>query len=176
MGPGGPLVRFDQSPSLFFLWPNKGGGSGDCRWRLAAPRGPPRVGMDPQDWAGPPGGRWVGGDGVGCRRRASRWRRLREQSGFGATVVPDQNQAGGRAHGRKRELLVERVERGRLWWCRSGRGSGGGRSRRRGRRRLPWSCYCYGWVGEGVREAARGLDELGASFYSATRSVLRRWG
>ena len=31
--------------------------------------------MDPQDRGGSPGGRWVGGDGVSCRRRASQRRR-----------------------------------------------------------------------------------------------------
>ena len=38
---------------------------------------------------------------------------LREQSGFGATVVLDQNRVVGMVYGRMRVLLVERTESGR---------------------------------------------------------------
>ena len=87
VGPGGPLVRFDQSPSLPFLWPNRGGGSGDLRRRTVVPRGHPSAGMDPPLVGGPPGGCWAGGDGGSHRRRALRRTVVREQRGLRAMVV-----------------------------------------------------------------------------------------
>jgi len=44
VGPGGPLVRFDQSPFPLLPLPERGRDSGDRRWRLASPRGAPRAG------------------------------------------------------------------------------------------------------------------------------------
>ena len=74
---------------------------------------------------------------------------LREQSGFGATVVLDQNRVVGMVYGRMRGLLVERTESGRPWWCRIGRGSGGGCSCRRwGRRPPPGRLAAMGELGE----------------------------
>ena len=74
VGPPGPLVRFDQSHSLLFLWPNRGGGSGDLRRRLAAPRGHPSAAMDPLLLGGPSGGRGVAEGGGSHRRRVPRRR------------------------------------------------------------------------------------------------------
>ena len=91
--------------------------------------------MDPRLQCGPPGGRQAGGDGGSCRRLASRQRRLRVDSEFGAAVVSDQNRAWGCTHEREGELLVERKERGRHWWRQNRPELGGGRTgRTRGRR------------------------------------------
>ena len=59
VGLSGPLVRFDQSPSLFSLWPNRGGDSCDRHRRTAVPRGQLRAGMDPALLGGPSGGHRV---------------------------------------------------------------------------------------------------------------------
>ena len=88
--------------------------------------------MDPRVEGDPTGSRWVGGDGEGCRRRASRRRKASGRSDFGAAVVPDRNGVGGCDHGRKGKFLVERVERGMPTLCRNGLVRGGGWSRRRG--------------------------------------------
>ena len=82
--------------------------------------------MDPRVEGDPTGSRWVGGDGEGCRRRASRRRKASGQSGFEATVVPDRNGVGGCDHGRKIKFLVERVEREGHWWRRNRPERGGG--------------------------------------------------
>ena len=88
--------------------------------------------MDPRDEGDPTGTRWVGGDGVGCRRRASRRRKASGRSGFGAVVVPDRNGVGGCDHVRKGKFLVERVERGMPPFRWNGLVSGSVWSRRRG--------------------------------------------
>ena len=74
MGPGGPLVRFDQSPLPPLLCPSRGGASGDRRRRTAVLRGHPSAGMDPPLLGGPSGGRRVAGGGGSRRRRAPRRR------------------------------------------------------------------------------------------------------
>ena len=43
--------------------------------------------MDPRIEGDPTGSRWVGGDGVSCRRRAPRRRKASGKSGFGAAVA-----------------------------------------------------------------------------------------
>ena len=150
MGPRGPLVRFDQSipPS-----------SSSARTEARPRRSPPANGGSPRVPEGL--------DGSARLRRSFRWslgRRgwkessavsfaadgeLREQSGFGATVVLDQNRVVGMVYGRMRGLLVERTESGRPWWCRIGRGSGGGCSCRRwGRRPPPGRLAAMGGLGE----------------------------
>ena len=68
VSPPGPLVRFDWSPSLFFLGPGRGRDSGDRCRRTAAPRGLQMVGMEPQGRGGPSGGRFALWGGRGCRR------------------------------------------------------------------------------------------------------------
>ena len=88
--------------------------------------------MDPRIEGDPTGSRWVGGDGVSCRRRAPRRRKASGKSGFGAAVVLDRNGVGGSVQGRQRRLLVKRLERGKLWLCRTEPGGGGGRTDRRG--------------------------------------------
>ena len=100
---------------------------------------------------------------------------LREQSGFGATVVLDQNRIVGMVYGRMRVLLVERTESGRPWWCRIGRGSGGGCSCQRwGRRPPPGRLAAMGGLGEHSKASCVLGEALGASFYSSSRSVPRR--
>ena len=86
-------------PSSFFLCPERRRDSGDQRRRAAAPRGLWRAGMDPRIKGDPTGSRWVGGDGVSCRRRAPRRRKASGKSGFGAAVVLDRNGVGGRFTG-----------------------------------------------------------------------------
>ena len=71
--------------------------------------------MDPRIEGDPSGSRWVGGDGVSCRRRAPRRRKASGKSGFGAAVVLDRNGVVGMAHVKVRKLLVERTESGRPW-------------------------------------------------------------
>lgn len=77
VGPGGPLVRFDQSPLPPLLCPRRGGASGDRRRRTVFLRGHLRAGMDPPLLGGPSGGRRVAGGGGSRRRRAPRRRGLR---------------------------------------------------------------------------------------------------
>ena len=136
-------------PSSFSLCPERRRDSGDQRRRAAAPRGLWRAGMDPRIEGDPAGSRWVGGDSVCCRRRAPRRRKASGKSGFGAAVVLDRNGVVGMVYGRMRGLLVERTESGRPWWCRIGRGSGGGcRCRRWGRRLSPSRLAAMGGLGE----------------------------
>ena len=88
--------------------------------------------MDSRIEGDPTSSRWVGGDGEGCRRRASRRRKASGRSGFGVAVVPDRNGVRGCDHVRKGKFLVERVERGMPSLRRNGLVSGGGWGRRRG--------------------------------------------
>ena len=61
VGPGGPLVRFDQSPLPPLLCPSRGGASGDRRRRTASFHGHLRAGKDLPLLGGPSGGRRVAG-------------------------------------------------------------------------------------------------------------------
>ena len=131
VGPGGPLVMFDQSPSLPFLWPNRGGSSDDVRRRMAASFGKRRPFVGSGDRDGHSGGRYGLWGGRSCRRRASQRTVVVGQSGFSPAMSPDRNRARGWIHEVERKLLVKRVGRGRLWWRRNGRDSGGGWSCRR---------------------------------------------
>ena len=131
VGPEGPLVRFDQSIPPLSL----------SRAEAGLRRSPPAIGGSVRETEviyGFRGSRrsrrwvlrsreWTGSSAVSFAADGE----LREQSGFGATVVLDQNRVVGMVYGRMRGLLVDRTESGRPWWCRICRGSGGGCSCRR---------------------------------------------
>ena len=162
MGPPGPLVRFDWSSLPFSFSVRAGRNSGEARRRTLAPFRKPRPPAVSGDRGDPTGGRFGLWGGRSCRRRAPQRTVAIGRSEFGATVVPDQNRVGGMVHGRKREFLVKRMERGRPWWCRNERGSGGGRGCRRWGRRPPrvdWlpMGVLGRWLGTAcVRRRARG--------------------
>ena len=82
----------------------------------------------------------------------------RVDSGFGATVVSDQNRAWGCTHEREGELLAERMERERHWWRRNRPELGGDRTgRTRGRRPSLARLLAKATLG-GSYEVSRGLD------------------
>ena len=108
VGPGAPLVRFDQSPLPPLLCPSRGGASGDHHRRTAFLRRHLGAGMDPPLLGGPPGGRRVA-EGGGSRRR----RALRRREGFGGF--------GDSGHGDSREGL--RCWAGPQWKHRRGLGA-----------------------------------------------------
>ena len=126
VGPEGPLVRFDQSipPS-----------SSSARMEARQRRSPPANGGSPRVPEGL--------DGSARLRRSFRWslgrRGWKESSavsfaaegGFGAKWLRGgggsrSKWSRGKVYGRMRGFLVERTKSGRPWWCRIGRGSGGG--------------------------------------------------
>ena len=131
VGPRGPLVRFDQSIPPLSL----------SRAEAELRQSPPAIGgfvRETEAIHGLRGSRrsrrwvlrsrgWTGSSAVSFAADGE----LREQSVIGVMVIPDQHRVVGMVHGKMRKLLVERTESGRSWWCRIGRGSGGGRSCRR---------------------------------------------
>ena len=98
---------------------------------------------------------------------------LREQSVIGVMVILDQHRVVGMVHGKMRKLLVERMESGRPWWCRIGRGNGGGcRCRRWGRRPSPSRFAAMGGLGEHSK-ASCVLGEARGSPFIARRGRFR---
>ena len=137
MGPGGPLVRFDQSSPSSFSVPGRGeataivagerrlpAGSRGSGWIRETEAVLPVVAGSPEV-EGVAGGELRGGGGFG------------EQSDFGANVVPDQNQVGGWVPGGEEVFLAKSVGRERPWWRWESWGHGGGRCCRRWGRRPP---------------------------------------
>ena len=149
MGPRGPLVRFDQSALL--LLPLSRAEAGLRR---------------PTPASGGSSRPLEGGDGSARLGRFSRWSRGRQwwkkssavsfaaEGGFGAKWLRGgggsrSKWSRGKVYGRMRGFLVERTKSGRPWWCRIGRGSGGGcRCRRWGRRPSPSRFAAMGELGE----------------------------